>query len=458
MRAAVWMLTLVAATPAAARANGLYTHIHVSQLAHAAVPPGELRDFLDDPEVTRAYELGSVFPDSGYAVDEDYGELAHWEPFLGAYLDWLRERHGGDHGSEEARRQIGFALGVASHGMADQSYDETLLRREWEVDGPEDDRFPVDQFADYFIVVDHDVLLSIEVWAPWMALAEAVERASGDVVPRETFERGMDLARAAVALQSDPAIYRGLYYRAWESYPWLGTHIYDGRAVGSLPWLGDVVAAYWATVWERLHDRDDPDADIVSRTVPADGETNWPVDGSESAALARIGVWLGYGVDTVEQRSRFRLEDDRGGEIAVDHATPYGGRERNLIFLVPRAPLAHDAVYTIVVDAGVTTLDGRTTTRPFRSSFRTRCAPDRLDDCPPLPPPLVTGEIPTRPGPPDAGPRPDAGAPDAGSGDDAGARDPDRPGSGCSLGRRTTSGAAAGVALLLLLRAPRRRR
>ena len=134
--------------PAVASANGSYSHVHISQLAADGLPPGELATLLADPDNRAALEAGSMFPDSGYAIEDEYGEIAHWEPFLGALIAQLRATHGGDYASPEAQRQVAFALGVASHGIADQTYDTTLLARAYEVDGPEDDARPVDQFAD----------------------------------------------------------------------------------------------------------------------------------------------------------------------------------------------------------------------------------------------------------------------------------------------------------------------
>jgi hypothetical protein len=220
--------------------------------------------------------------------------------------------------------------------------------------------------------------------------------------------------------------------------------------VGSVSWLGGLVALYWEVLFRRLHATDDVDEDLVIATVPSDGAVNFPVSTADSVALGRIAVWFGYGVDRDRVAPLLRLLDAGGAEVPVDHATAYGGRERSLVFLVPEAPLAHDSVYTIELAEGVPTLSGETSTRPFLSSFRTRCAPDRLDDCPPLDPPLVTGPIPMRPAPSDAGTDAgedagtDAGAPPA----DAGGRGG---GGGCSVAASPASPAIL-AALVLLLR------
>lgn len=400
-RALVVLLLLV---PSAAHANGAYSHVHMSQLALESLSPGELRALLEDPENRAALEAGSMFPDSGYAISDPYGELTHWEPFLGAFIAHLRARYGDDFSSAEAQRAVAFLLGVASHGLADQSYDTTLLARAFEVDGPEEPTAPVDQYADYFLVVDQGVSFSVEPWAPYADLVPSIGDA-GHVVDEGTLESGV--LRMAAVLDLQVGASRTGYWEAWRYYPFLGTHVYNPAAVGSLPWVGQVIAVYWEVVWDRLHGRDDVDAQLVIGSVPADGGQNWAVDASESAAWSRPALWFGYGVDRDQIAPLLSLRDTSGADVPFTLQTAYGGRERNLVFVRPDAPLAHDEVYTLELAAGVATLDGRTTTAPFLTSFRTRCADDRSSDCPPLDDPLVTGEIPMRPTPmdlPDAGP------------------------------------------------------
>lgn len=422
---ALALLGAIAGSASVAYANGAYTHAHISQLAWRGLAPGPVHDLLQDPELQHACEAGSLFPDSGYGVSEPYGEFAHWEPFVIAYVADLRARFADDYSSSEARREIAFLLGVASHGMADQSYDTTLLARAFEVDGPEVPEYPVDQFADYFIVVDENVRFTVEPWAPYAVLSPLLERAEGTPISEARLTEAMELMQSLTRAQSSRLVADNLYWDAWEHYPFLGTHVYTEGAVGSLPWIATLVRDYWDVVWRRLHASDEPDEDLVIRTVPADGQENWPVSIAESESLGRIGVWFGYGVARDETTARLHLRAPDGTRVPVSYRTPYGTRESSLVFLVPDEPLAFATTYSIELEAGATTLAGRTSTRPFVSSFRTRCAETALDDCPPLPPPLVTGEVPMRPARPDAGPRRDAGeADDAGAPLDAGSMDP----------------------------------
>ena len=38
------------------------------------------------PDCRNAMVFGSAFPDTGYGVDHEYGEITHWAPFLDALI------------------------------------------------------------------------------------------------------------------------------------------------------------------------------------------------------------------------------------------------------------------------------------------------------------------------------------------------------------------------------------
>ncbi len=438
------------ALPSIGQANGLYSHVHMSQLAVAHLPPGELRDLFDDPAFVIAYENGSMLPDSGYAAGDPYGEFAHWSEFRLAYIQYIKDNYGPDFDSVEARRHIGVLLGAASHGISDQSYDTTLLARALEIDS-EDPELSPDQYADYFIVIDDDVVFTVDADAPYATLSEVMTAASGREVAADTIMEGMDQAARVTRLQSDSALAGSLYWRAWEAYPFLGTHVYNQAAPGSLPYMSEVIAKHWQVLWRRLHDTDDPDTDLVIHTVPEDGGVNFPVSVEEAGAYGRVGLWFGYPFDRdiVGEMPTMRSAD--GTPVEVTHHAAYNGRFRSFLQLEPTAPLAYDTEYIVEVPAGVPTLDGRTSAAPYSFSFRTQCAPDALDDCPPYEP-FVTGEVPMR-----GGGGTDAGAPPEDAGPlDAGAPVEEDSG-GCNLSAGV-GGSAALPLLALALLAWRRRR
>ena len=106
--------------PGLAAAHGINGHVHVTGWAIESLPPGPLRAFFDDAALRDTAQSGASFPDSGYAVDDAYGEMAHWEPFIEAYVRWIKTTHGPDFATDEARRHIAFMMGAASHGLQDE--------------------------------------------------------------------------------------------------------------------------------------------------------------------------------------------------------------------------------------------------------------------------------------------------------------------------------------------------
>jgi hypothetical protein len=389
---------LTCASPPQAHANGGYTHIYISQLAVALLPPGPLRDLLTDPAFTYAYQAGSIFPDSGYAADDDYGEQAHWAPFQEAYLEHLRDLYQGDYSAEAARAQVAFLMGMASHGLADQIYDTTLLARAFAMGDAADGDF--DRLADYFVILDIGARLSVRPWAPYADISAVFRDRVGYAVSEATLTRGMEIMSGVVTLQ--PRAARNEYLSTWALYPWLGTHINNPAAPGSLPHLGDLVASHWLTLWDRLHGVASIDTHLLTATLPLADAQNFPVDPALSP-YHRVGLVFGYGVSRAQIQDKLRLLDPSGAAVPTRLLTPYNGDLRYFMMLEPIDPLAFNTRYTVELSPGVESLQGERSAITYRASFTTQCDPDAPDACPPLPPPLVAGPIPTTvPSPPPA--------------------------------------------------------
>ena len=408
------LLVLLGGAPAAG--NGAYTHVHISRLAVAALPPGELRDVLSTPAVAAWLEAGSVFPDSGYVTGHPYGEESHWPRFQTAFLDFLRERYQGQLDTLEAQQEAAFLLGDLSHGMADQLFDHTLFERTLEVDG-EGER-GIDELADYFLVVDEGVIVETRATGPYEDLARILTDDAATPTTADEIRQGMEGIQSVLTVQRMLA--RSRYLEAWQTYPFLGTHLSNPEAPGSLPHLGLLVAAAWQSAWAQLRGTASLDEDLLVATIPRDGAENFPVDASSDGdAWRRVGLLFAYGVRRSQVSSLLSLRDPDGAAVPIRIRTPYGTELGNFVMLEPEQPLAYDTWYTAEVAAGVEDLRGDRSTVSYQVRFRTRCAPDRLADCPPLRPPLVAGEIPTEV-PPEPGPDAGGGA-DAGAGADTGA-------------------------------------
>src|SRR5262245_9807785 len=114
--------------PDSARANGQSTHLWITHDALDHLPEGALREFLTRPELRKMLDNGTMFPDGGYPQNDPYAEIAHWEPFQGAYFDWILTEHDPPY-VDEGAENLAFLFGMASHGMADQVFDSLYGER-----------------------------------------------------------------------------------------------------------------------------------------------------------------------------------------------------------------------------------------------------------------------------------------------------------------------------------------
>lgn len=447
-------VSLVLVSSPSVRANGIVSHMHISDLAVGRLPPGELRDLLTDPELIAVYRAGSVFPDSGYAASDPYGEICHWEPFTTAYVRWIRARFGDDLSSPEARMHVAFLMGQASHGLADQVFDSLFMARTTQLDG---DSSNLDTAAEAWLVVEHDPMNQIEAVFDTAAMADVFsdypELLDGHDPSAAVFESGRQtITRAIGAIYAFGFAWYDMY---WVEMPWAATHYYEADNVpGSLPHVATFVAEYWEVLWERVHGRDTLGESLVG-TWPEDGAVNFETD--RDRIESRSMIVFGHGLDRSTFEGNVRLLDTDGATVPAEVRFIYGSAFANAILVRPNDDLAFDTEYTVEVGTGVRDIDGRAIPEPVTFSYRTRCAPESLGDCPPLPEDWVRPENPMPP-PRDAGTRTrrDAGADastDAGLADEEDAGSSSTGGGGCSA-----SGAPGGLAgLALTLIATRRR-
>jgi len=243
-----------------------------------------------------------------------------------------------------------------------------------------------------------------------------------DSVPGD-FTRGMGLVQTAI--RAIPLLARTEYEPAWEALPWGASHYYEpyepglGGEGGSLPHLGWVIGRYWQVVWERLHGTDALERSLVA-TWPEEGAVN--VETTAGRAEARAMLVFGHAIDAASFPGSFHLRPV-GGEDVAAHASFQWSGIANAVLVIWDEDLAFDTEYEVELTTGLRTMDGRPLPAPVSLRFRTRCAPEALSDCSPLPEAWVRPDGP--PGAPDAGRRDagvrmdagvDAGAPAAGGG------------------------------------------
>ena len=112
------LAALALVLPVSAWANGQTTHVWIAEEALRSLEAGELKSLLSSPELRDPLLNGAMFPDGGYAVSDHYGELAHWEPFQQAYLQWIRDTFPPPWDEGDAAPHVAFLMGLAAHGLA----------------------------------------------------------------------------------------------------------------------------------------------------------------------------------------------------------------------------------------------------------------------------------------------------------------------------------------------------
>lgn len=412
-----WLLLplAVALAPAPTRANGQTSHVWITLAAIDAVPDGALRTLLERDDLRPMLKNGAMFPDGGYAVDDDYGEMAHWEPFQSAYLDWIRENYAPPW-SDEAAQHIVFLLGMASHGMADQVYDSQFMERAKQEDAASDwAKYSMDEATDVTFAAEVGGIEPPEDWAPYQTFADLYASDFGYSVSTDTMAEGQRLLRfvldyVGTVSQSETAV---AHYT--EQFPWATTHQTDPETRGRPADEAEVVARYWAVIWARLNGEEYLQTPMIS-SFPLDGGLGQARDGSR--VEGRVSAVFARGLDAAAlDSSLFSVTDAAGEAMPLDEVHVFYGQSAHIVNLSPERDWAEDMDYTVTVAAGVPFIDGRRTEAPVSFTFSTR-----------PPPPEDTGD--------------DTGAAD----DDAVSAE----GCGCGLGGGSPALSALGLAALSL--------
>ncbi len=396
-------------------AHGINGHVHVTGWAIDSLPAGELRDFFAEREVRDAAMIGASFPDSGYAVDDPYGELAHWEPFVTILLERLRREVGPPFDTLEARKEAAFMMGLAAHGMQDELFDSVFLHQVGEHDDAGQDE--ADPGTDAFLFTDGHLRWKPPLFLPAANLVAAFRDAHGHEVTERTMDTGMRRVKLLV-IDGFAALAPGFDEQYRPLIPWAAAHYMDPEVPGSLAAEIPATRAYLEALWGRLHDR-----------YPADGFVGhtWPRTARRlrGNGAQHVDSWVTvvFGIGAI----RGSLGAERVAWAGPEGPVPFDLRytrwsgspddSTRLVQLRPREDLAPDTEYTITIEAGVTLQDGRVTEAPWSFSFHTACDVELGCAAPDAGPPLLDWSVPDA-APPDAAP-PDAAppAPDTGRAD-----------------------------------------
>ena len=361
---------------APALANGQTTHSWISVHALAHLPPGDLHDLLTREDLAPYLLNGTMFPDGGYAVGDDYGERAHWEPFQAAYLEWIRTNHDAPY-DDEGAQHVAFLMGLASHGLADQVFDAMYMERSKTHDAALGwaEGESMDEATDVVYAQLVGPREPPEEWFPGAVFVSLYAEAQGYTVSEETMSEGMfwlSVAIAGVGALSEQEEVVAEYQR---QFPWASAHLTDSAVPGSPPCEGELVALYWQTLWDRLQGEDGFGERPYLGNAPADGTMGWPTTENHPDALVHVVVSRGLAPSSVGDTSVV-VTDERGQDVPVTVRVFYGEASHVLNIAPASGAWAAETDFTVDVPAGLQSFDGAILESAHRFGFSTRPPPE----------------------------------------------------------------------------------
>ena len=403
---AVTVATALLAPSPSAEAAGITTH---GWMAVEAI------DYVTEPglaNLLRAHEdqvrAGAMFPDLGYFGTNTYGEEAHWQRFVDAYIDLIAARDdcGPDLTDPDApcADMIAHAFGVAGHGMGDEVWDWLFEpngpdRNEYYVNGlPTANEGGAETQMDLVAVAVHGVPRPVMPPLPDAdALLQVFEDSGFEGVTAAQFELVPHMS-AVWDLETQWAIDHLAGVQA--AMPWMSANMVT--APGGVNFAARAIAGYWGSMWGRLNGAQPPTT--VSVTYPATGQVDVPSSGwvrsyqpgssrGRGGAQTRITAVLthsrpyapatgGPGVPAQMAPGTMTITDVASGEVlpvlaGFPRSVPYGGDAgQHLIDVHPARDLDRCSWYEVGVGvtAAVTDARGQAVT-PYRWRFRTECGP-----------------------------------------------------------------------------------
>lgn len=340
------ILTMTALEPRAAEANGQSTHLWITEHALEHLPDGPLKELLTSHRLM--LDNGTMFPDGGYPLDDPYAEIAHWEPFSGAYMDWIVAQYDFPY-EGAAAEHVAFLLGMNSHGMADETFDSLYMERTILYDGDKDE---LDTMSDIVMMSLVGKRETPTDWVPYDLFDMLYTDAANYDVDVNQMKTGQSLLRVAVqavgAGSEDPQRVQD----AADRYPWGNSHLLDENVPGAPPCEGEVIARYWQSQWELLHER--AVYRPVLQTWPRDGGSGHETDSTSIDSWVSLAV--SRGLDTTDfDASRFTITSEEGQSIPFNLRVFYG-MDSHVIHLKPTADFQPNTVYYVEMSAGVPTI------------------------------------------------------------------------------------------------------
>ena len=394
--------------PVRADAAGMTTHGWMAvEAIDEVTDPGLAALLRAHQEQVRA---GAMFPDLGYFGSNTYGEEAHWQRFVDAYVDLITDRT--DCGPDLAdpngpcADMIAHAFGIAGHGMGDEVWDwlfepNSPDRDEYYTNGlPTATEGGAETQMDLVAVGVHGVPRPEIPPLPDVAtLLQAFEDSGFSGVTADQFST-VPFGGVVWDVETQWAAEHLAGVQA--AMPWMSANLVT--APGGIDFAATAIAGYWDSMWGRLNGNQ-PTTE-VSITHPAPGQEDVPATGwvrsyqpgsarGRGGAATRITAVLTYsrpyappggsGVPATMAPGTMTITAVGSGEqlpilSGFPRSVPYGGDAgQHLIDVQPATDLEACTWYEAAVGVTTPVLDARgLPVTPHTWRFRTECAPSQI--------------------------------------------------------------------------------
>jgi hypothetical protein len=232
-------------------AGGGITHMFLATEAIAALPDAKLQRLLKDN--MDAYLVGSYYPDSGYVGGANYGEDSHWDAFINAFADYLKDTY--KNPAKDNPQLVAFMFGCASHRVSDEIIHGTFYHESAGKDfgGDYDKAHQASDFGiDILVMVDKNQWFNYPSswWVPVDDLVAIYKRMGKQTYTADDIANGnavIEMEGAgirAIALATYPAL-------KWVEMPWTAMHYYDWPE-GGMKIDVEKIAEYQTELWEKI--------------------------------------------------------------------------------------------------------------------------------------------------------------------------------------------------------------
>jgi hypothetical protein len=232
-------------------AGGGITHMFIAQETIALLPDAKLRNLLLDN--LDAYTVGAYYPDSGYVGDNRYGEDSHWDPFINAFANYIKEKYPDP--IAQNPKLIAFLFGCASHRVSDEIIHWTFYPistvKDFNGDASQAHKYG-DFGIDILVNMDKNQWFTLPAlwWVPVADLVAVYHRMGKDQYTADQIVKGN--TALYFASYGERIISAPVYvYLRWKM-PWTAAHYYDWPE-GGIKMDERQVAAYQMRLWQQFN-------------------------------------------------------------------------------------------------------------------------------------------------------------------------------------------------------------